>query len=62
MKKSKKNKSSAPSESKNLGVRVPLDIFNKIDSIVDSVHFRSRAHLVEVILREWLEVHKYNDK
>lgn len=40
---------------KNLGVRVPLDIFRAIDKMVDGVKYRSRAHVVLIILKEWID-------
>ena len=43
---------------KQLGVRIPKEIIESVDSHVDGVKFRSRAHLITVLVLEWLEKQK----
>lgn len=38
-----------------LGVRIPDEIVKQLDRYVDRIRYRSRAHLITVILAEWLD-------
>jgi hypothetical protein len=38
-----------------LGVRIPSKLIDAIDSRVDGISYRSRAHLVTLIISEWAE-------
>lgn len=38
-----------------ISLRIPDDIPEKLDRFVDGIRYRSRAHLISVILHEWLE-------
>lgn len=42
-------------ELSHTSVRIPQDIADKLDSMVDRIKYRSRGHLVTVILHEWFE-------
>jgi Arc/MetJ-type ribon-helix-helix transcriptional regulator len=39
----------------HLTVRIPNSIIERLDLYVDEIRYRSRAHLITVILMEWLE-------
>ena len=38
-----------------LAVRIPDELIARLDEHVDRIHFRSRAHLITVIISEWLD-------
>lgn len=42
-------------ELSHTSVRIPKEIADKLDSLVDRIKYRSRGHLVTVILHEWFE-------
>ena len=42
-------------------IRIPDDIIKEADEYVDNIHFRSRAHLITVVLADWLEAQTEDD-
>ena len=43
-------------------IRVPDEIIKEIDDYIDNIHFRSRAHLITVVLSDWLEAQKEDEE
>lgn len=57
--KTKKNRFSVPMH--QLNFRINDEVVKGIDRFVDGIHYRSRGHLINVILLEWLERQEKGD-
>jgi len=41
-----------------LNLKVPDKVIEELDSFVDGIKFRSRAHLITAILADWITINK----